>query len=288
MNFIKDLKEARMLRDKNDQLSLTYADAKEKTYLILLILETMRNFKSFKSIAAAYSRKTIRYDNYKHFRPESTDLHNLIYFVVGDEAALDRLKNPGEAKKQRKVTTVPQMALTRYIRNISNLSDTHTSDSTFMNQLESSLKIQNSDYKTLRRNIMNLNRLDNAEVKKTITRLMFAARAKLSDSDLMSDFSKLVAFNNLEDNRYQSPELEVPAVGDVSMEDAKNYRFLVNVNQVPFVSRFVGLARAGKSVMGTYVSAYAPIINMIDDIVKAGPVYIEQLKVLHQRAKKRR
>ena len=33
MNFIKELQEARMLRDKQDQLSLTYEDAKEKMYL---------------------------------------------------------------------------------------------------------------------------------------------------------------------------------------------------------------------------------------------------------------
>ena len=288
MNFIKDLKEARMLRDKNDQLALTYSDAKEKMYLLILILETMRNFKNFKSVAAAYSRKTIRYDNYKNFRPESTDLYNLIYFVVGDDEALDKLKNPGEAKKQRKTTSVPQMALTRYIRTISNLSDTNKNDTSLINQLESTLKIQNSDYKMLRRNVMNLNRLDKSEVKKTITRLTFAARSKLADSDIMSDFSKMVAFNNLEDTRYQSPEVTVPSITDVKIEDVKNYRFLVNVNQVPFVAKFIGLANSGKSVMGTYVSAYLPVIQMIDDIVKAGPVYIEQLKVLHQRAKKRR
>jgi|GEM_PF-5405668 len=70
--------------------------------------------------------------------------------------------------------------------------------------------------------------------------------------------------------------------------ESQQFRFLVNVNQVPFVAKFIGLANSGKSVMGTYVSAYLPVIQMIDDIVKAGPVYIEQLKVLHQRAKKRR
>jgi hypothetical protein len=37
MNFIKEITEARMLRDKNDQLALTYNDAKEKMYLLLLL-----------------------------------------------------------------------------------------------------------------------------------------------------------------------------------------------------------------------------------------------------------
>ena len=288
MNFIKDLKEARMLRDKNDQLALTYSDAKEKAYLLILMLEVMRNFKSAKSIAAAYSRRTIRYDNYKHFRPESTDLYNLLYFVLGDDEALDKLRNPGEAKKQRKQTRVPQMALTRYIRSISNMSDPISGDISIINQLESTLGIQNGDYKSMRRYVMNLRKLSQEDTKKTITRLTFAARAKLGDCDLIKDFSKLVALNNLEDDKYQSPEVMPPSITDITPDDTKNYRFLVHVNKVPFVAKFLELSKAGRSVMGAYVDAYLPIITMIDDIVKAGPVYIEQLKILHQRAKKRR
>jgi hypothetical protein len=289
MNFIKELQEARMLRDKQDQLSLTYEDAKEKMYLLILILETMRNFRDFKSIAAAYSRKTVRYDNYKHFRPESTDLYNLIYFVVGDEDAQDKLKNPGAAKRARKTTSLPQLALSRYIRSISNLSDPIKTDIGLIQQIESALKIQNSDYKMLRRNVMNLQKLDKAEIKKTITRLTFAVRAKLADSDITSDFSKMVAFNNLEDTRYKTPEVTPHAIStDVSVDDASNYRFLVPVNTVPFVARFITLANAGRSVTGQYVTSYLPIISMINDIVKAGPVYIEQLKMVHQRAKRRR
>ena len=45
---------------------------------------------------------------------------------------------------------------------------------------------------------------------------------------------------------------------------------------------------AGKTAMGAAVSAYFPLIKMIDDIIKAGPAYVEQLKVLHQRAQKQR
>jgi hypothetical protein len=34
--------------------------------------------------------------------------------------------------------------------------------------------------------------------------------------------------------------------------------------------------------------AYLPAIKMVDDIVQGGPAYVQQLRALHQRAKRRR
>jgi len=34
------------------------------------------------------------------------------------------------------------------------------------------------------------------------------------------------------------------------------------------------------------VQAYLPAIEMIDDLVQAGPAYVQQLRALHKRAKK--
>ena len=51
---------------------------------------------------------------------------------------------------------------------------------------------------------------------------------------------------------------------------------------------FLQLASQGKSVPGPYVKAYLPAIKMMDDIVQAGPTYVQNLRVLHKRAKNRR
>lgn len=289
MDFLRDLNEARLTKDSANRKTLTYNDACEKVFLMTLMLQTMRHFKQYRANAAAYARKTIQYDNFNMFRIGATDLHNLMFFVLGNEEAINMLKNPGEAKTLSRTVSIPVMAYNRHLRNIANLSDPRPSDNEILQKIESELKIKNADYISLRRHVVNLNRLDNNEVKKTFTRLIFAVRSKLPDSDLTDDFSKLVATANLEDTRYSSPEPVLPSTSaDVPLNDVANYKFLVPVNQVPYVAKFLSLAKNGKSVMGTYVNSYKEIISMVDDIVQAGPVYIQQLKVLHQRAKKRR
>ena len=51
---------------------------------------------------------------------------------------------------------------------------------------------------------------------------------------------------------------------------------------------FLNLAKQGKSVPSQFVQGYVPAVKMLDDIVKAGPAYINLLRALHQRAKKSR
>jgi len=64
------------------------------------------------------------------------------------------------------------------------------------------------------------------------------------------------------------------------------YGYLVGVENAVKARRFTELAQDGKSVPSTFVQAYLPIIDMIDDIVDAGPAGITQLRNLHKRLKK--
>ena len=52
--------------------------------------------------------------------------------------------------------------------------------------------------------------------------------------------------------------------------------------------RFLDVAQAGQSIPSTFVNGYMPIIKMIDDIVAAGPTYVQNFRVLHKRAQKSR
>jgi len=287
MEFIKDLQESRLTRNSLNQKNLTYNDVLEKIFLMFLILQVMRYYKGYRSKASAYSRKTIQYTNFNMFRVSATDVHNLVWFAVGSDEAINKLKNPGAAKALASRTSIPQMAINRYLRSIANQADAGKSDIEFFNRIEEALLINDSDYKSLRRYIMNYGRLSADDRKKAITRLIFAARAKLSDSDLISDFTELANRNNLEDMRYTDPEAKDSQTDYVDV-DLKNYRLIVSPSKLPLIGRFLDSANAGKTAMGAAVAAYMPLIKMVDDIIKAGPAYIEQLKVLHQRAQKQR
>ncbi len=287
MEFIKGLQESRLTRNSLNQKNLTYNDVLEKTYLLLLILQVMRYYRGYNSKASAYARKTIQYTNFNLFRVSATDLHNLVYFAVGSEEAINKLKNPGAAKTVAGRTSIPQMAINRHLRNVAGQKNAGKVDVEFFARIEQALLINDNDYKTLRRYIINYNRLSAEDRKRAVTRLIFAARAKLSDSDLISDFTDLANRNNLEDMRLTDPESTESQTDYVDL-DLKNYRLIVSPSKLPLINRFLDAANNGKTAMGAAVSAYFPLIKMIDDIIKAGPAYVEQLKVLHQRAQKQR
>ena len=97
LDFLHDLYEARMTRDSENQRILTYTDCTERTYLSLLILQLLSQFSTYRQYASQYARQTKK-TNYKQFRMYSTDLHNFVYFVTGDDKAMDKLKDSIAAK----------------------------------------------------------------------------------------------------------------------------------------------------------------------------------------------
>jgi|TARA_Y100000389_G_C17443344_1_gene510028 hypothetical protein len=285
MDFLKDLHEARMTRNDSDQKSLTYTDVCEKLYLHLLVLELLKNYDSAKPFVKMYAQKTTTHDSYKHFRIHATDLYNLIYFATGDKAAIDKLKNPGAAQKQRDTTQLPVLALNRYITNLK--SSSSINESQLFMKLETALKV--SLYKDLRRNITSIKRLSPQQLKETVTKLLFACRAKLRNSDIISELETLAANKDLE--RYNvkdtEPKVSTPDLLPSTKELAR-YRYIVGQTNLVLTKQLIDNAKAGRGATSQQLKAYIPAMEIIDDIVTGGPTYIQQLKNIQKRAKDRR
>jgi hypothetical protein len=158
MDFIKDLHEARMTKDDGSSQKLTYTDCCQRLYLILLVLETMRQFPEFRLSVQNYAKKTAGFELYKYYRIMGTDLYNFIYFVVGDDSAQNKLKDPDAAKRLKKETSVQIRDLNRYINQLAQGKEPLLVASLFIN-LEKSLKITNSDYKEIRRFVTDFDKL---------------------------------------------------------------------------------------------------------------------------------
>lgn len=285
--FISEIYEARMTRNSSDTKILTYTDCTERLYLTVLILELLSKYKTYKHFARAYAKNTTTYSSYRNFRMNGTDLYNFIYFVTGDARAMNKLKDPKSAMAKRKATTFPTMALNRYLSKIA--SGSQSTDTQLFANLESALKIRNSDYKTVRRDILNYTSLTPTTRKKAVTRLLHAARAKLRNSDIIQHLQRLITDKNLETGlvKDNEPKISVPDIG-VEGRDLAMYRYLTGTKSIVQLKRFIEFALAGKSIPATIVGAYIPAIKMIDDIVKAGPGTVAILKGLHQRALKTR
>ena len=285
MDFLQELEEARMTRNDQNMKVLTYADCCEKMYLTLLVLDLMSQVPVATSVVRDYCRKS-RDQYYKRFKMASTDLYNFIYFVNGDDRALDKLKDPGAAKRSRSNTSLPMQYLNAYLQSLS--SGTRPAGTTQMFvKLENALNINNTDYKTIRRNIGNWNSLDIESKKVYATKLIYAARAKLRSSDIIDDFEKFVVIKDLESNwvKDNEPVFSKPDTSAAS-RDYTFYRYLVGPENIMLIKGFLELAAEGKPIPSQYVKAYLPAIKALDDVVRAGPSYISMFRSIQNRAKK--
>jgi len=285
-SFLRDLHESRMTKDNGNAKKLTYTDCGERMYLTLLALETMRQYPDFQAYVRRYAKKTAGFEQYKMYRIMGTDLYNFTYFLVGDSGAQDKLKDPDSAKRMRASTKLPTSAINRYINAIAQ-GKTPVQVNNLFQAIESALKVSNSDYKAIRRNLMNFARLTKAEKRLISTRLIFAVRAKLRSSDIIEDFEKFAAVKNLEKASVIDPEptISTPDLSTTGAELAL-YRYLVGDRNLALTKKFLEQAKDGKAASANMVAAYLPAIKMIDDIVKAGPGAVQQLRAVHKRAKK--
>ena len=285
-SFLRDLQESRMTKDNGNAKKLTYTDCGERLYLTLLALETMRQYPDFKAYVQRYAKKTSGFEQYKMYRIMGTDLYNFTYFLVGDSSAQDKLKDPESAKRMRASTKLPTSAINRYINAIAQ-GKTPVQISNMFQAIETAVKITNSDYKLIRRNLMNFARLTKAEKRLISTRLIFAVRAKLRSSDIIEDFEKFAAVKNLEKASVIDPEptISTPDLSTTGAELAL-YRYLVGDRNLALTKKFLEQAKDGKAASANMVAAYLPAIKMIDDIVKAGPGAVQQLRAVHKRAKR--
>ena len=285
-SFLRDLHESRMTKDNGNAKKLTYTDCGERMYLTLLALETMRQYPDFKAYVQRYAKKTAGFELYKMYRIMGTDLYNFIYFLVGDSGAQDKLKDPDSAKRMRASTKLPTSAINRYINALAQGKQPVQINNMFM-AIETAVKITNSDYKSIRRNLVNFAKLTKAEKRLISTRLIFAVRAKLRSSDIIEDFEKFASIKNLEKASVIDPEPTV-SIPDLSTTGAELalYRYLVGDKNLGLTKKFLEAAKNGKAASGNMVAAYLPAIKMIDDIVKGGPAMVQQLRAVHKRAKK--
>lgn len=288
MDFLKDLYEARMTRNSNNVKVLTYTDCCERLYLSLLVLELLQLYPQYRNTAARYARKTTVYTGYDKFSTSSTDLYNFIYFVRGTKEDVARLKDPDAAWSIRERTTLPTMAVNRYLQKLAN-GTTHDQTSALFMKVESALHINNSSYKNIRRNLMSFNKLDHSTKQDIVSLLLIACRAKLRNSDLIDDIEKLAADKNLETSRAadNEPKVSVPDISTAG-PDLALYRYVVGSKNLHMTKLFIEHTKQGKATNSAMNQAYLPAIEMLDDIVSAGPGFIQQLRALHKRAKNTR
>ena len=276
--FLQYVAEGRVIRRQSDLQRYTFQEICEKIYLSFLTLSLLKNFSRTKSFVKTYANQTLVYGAFDRVRTTANDLHNMLAIVSGDPEIVQKLANKNAAMALRQRQSIPVLAIRTYLRSFSN-------DYKFLTQLEKALNITDLDYRNLRRAISDYPGLDSKRKQFTATRLLQALRAKLPGTDLQRQAQHFADKQHLElDDVIDAETTTVPG-SSMSANELSAYRLLVGSSNIRRAKIAVDMAKQGKSIPGPFVSAYLPIMTMIDDIAKGGYTFIRLLQTIHNRAK---
>jgi hypothetical protein len=282
--FIDYITEGKMIRNSDGVSRLSFTDASDLVLLYFLALHVMRHYPS-RRFVQSYSEEVLKWQTWEHFRSSGNDLYNLLNIVDGDEKIIDKLQNPRAAKVLRQRGTFPTLTAKRLLRSF--VSNTPSlSDANDLVKIDNSL--QNSRYSGLRRRIANYTKLTPSDRKKAVTELELALKARGRNSDIVDYYILFVKDFDLESSQVKDTEPMV-TVPDIVAPDTKDIQMLrmlgVPNKDLPFAYKVLSLTTRGLGIPPRFAQAYRPIMQIIDDIVKAGPGYVNLLKQVHNRAK---
>ena len=108
---------------------------------------------------------------------------------------------------------------------------------------------------------------------------------------LDEDYNRLL--EEIETEEVQEQPLEEKSALDrvadrVETRNIALYRPIVGTENLMLAKRFLDMSKDGKTVPNSISKGYQPAIEMLDEIVTAGPAYVQLLLALHRRAKRSR
>ena len=282
--FFDYITEGKMIRNTDGVSRMTFTDASDLVLLYFLALHVMRHYPS-RRFVKSYSEQVLKWQTWDHFRSSANDLYGLLNIIDGDEKIVEKLSNPRAAKILRQRGTFPTLTAKRLLRSFANNAPS-SNDATDLIRIDNSL--QNSRYSGLRRRISNYSKLTPNERRKAVTELELALKARGRNSDIVDYYILFVKDYDLESSQVKDTEPMV-SVPDVVAPDTKDIQMLrllgVPNKDLPFAYKVLSLTTRGLGIPPRFAQAYAPIMRIIDDIVKAGPGYVNLLKQVHNRAK---
>lgn len=276
--FLQYVSEARVVRRNADLQRYTFQEIQERIYLSFLSLSLLKNFNQTANWVKKYGNETLTYGAFDRVRTTANDLHNMLAVVDGDKSIVNKLSNKIQANALRQRSSLPTLAVKRYLRKFSD-------DYQFLTNLEKSLNITNSDYRNLRRAISDYKNIDGRRKQLTVTRLLQALRAKLPGTDIAKKAEEFGNKQKLEIDNVIDAERNVVNV-PMTPEELTAYRIFVGPSNVRKAKMAFDMAKQGKGIAAHLASAYAPIMQMIDDVAKGGFTYVRLLKSIADRAKK--
>lgn len=181
-DFIQELTEARMFRNRDTLSGKRVEDLATVAFLSIMMIEIMRHIDP--NYAKRYARETLSYENFTAMRSSASDLHNVLT-VLNNQTDFEGKITPNSR------IAVPVLQLRRYLRDLENGRKDRGLDRQLFKTLEDFLAVRNSVYKKIRRNVGDWDLNSEAE-KKNIRRTIKNELNRISlQLDILQHFKSL-------------------------------------------------------------------------------------------------
>lgn len=286
--FIDFVTEGKLIRN-NTMERMSFTDVSDLVLLYFLALQTMRYYPQSRRFVRNYATDVLKWNDWSSHRSSGNDMYNLLTIIDGDKKIVEKLKDPKSALIMRERTYFPTLTAKRLLRDMASGKLPSIGDAGDIMKIDSSLKNGITSYSILRRKVSNYIRMNNLERKDTVTRLENALKARGRNSDLVDYYVMFIMSYDLESNRVKDTEPTI-SISDPVEADVKDINMLrllgVPTKDLPFAYKALSIVSRGQALPPRFSQAYQPIMQIIDDIVKAGPGYVNLLKQVHNKAKK--
>jgi hypothetical protein len=197
--FVKDLNESRMYRTRQQAQNADMRDVLDFAFLNIITLWILYNDYNNAPFAKRYAAETYKYRNFDVYRQSSTDLY----------VALNQIKTGASSSSkeaiQRSKVNLPEDKLRQFFISLSS-GNNFPGVNAMLLQLERSLDIQNSNYRSVRRIAAGWTSATSSQKKLAVTRLLQYYRANAFKSELYLPLKKYAASNSMELSGVQDAE----------------------------------------------------------------------------------
>jgi len=285
--FLDYIHEGKMIPNTDGVSRLSYTDASDLVLLYLLALHIMRHYNVSKKFTQSYAKEVLKWNDWEHFRSSGNDLYGLSHIVDGGSKIVLKVRNPNNAEALRQRSHLPTLAVKRFLRGIASGRRTTLDDASDLMKIQTAMPTGMQSYSILRRQIANYDRLSYNEKQQVASKLEVALKARGRMSDIVDYYSMFVQNMDLET---PVPDTEPQAsIADPVEPDTKHIALLrmlgVPTSDLPFAYKAYSIVSQGRALPPRFSQAYKPIMKIIDDILSAGPGYVNLLKQVHNRAR---
>lgn len=209
LKLINQFNESHQYRSKSQLAQTTAREVADFAFMDLVALWILFNEYDFAPQSIKYAEDTATFNRFTNYRQMGTDLYHNLHVLTQRRTDLITANDADAALLGR--ISLDERQLVRYLRGIANNNMNMGMARMSLQRFENALHISNSNYRSVRRLAQNWPRLQTAQKRTVITRMMFFYRTHARRSEMYKLLKTLAASQGLEDKDAKNPEMSTGA-----------------------------------------------------------------------------